>query len=55
MTSERFVINKRTPKKLYFRISPNGISGPTDGEAVVEETWNQQFEDVQIHQGIKIE
>jgi hypothetical protein len=53
--SQPFPINKRSPKKMYFRISPNGISGPTDSEARVDESWDRQVEEVPIQRGIKIQ
>jgi len=38
----KFVIQKGVANPMYFRISPNGITGPTNSEAKVSETWQKE-------------
>ena len=52
--SQKFSIEKRSPEKMYFHISPRGISGPFDKEAEVKEKWDHDVK-VRVQQREKVE
>jgi hypothetical protein len=40
----QFTVNKGSPNPMYFRISPEGIVGPTSADARVSQKWEEKKE-----------